>query len=65
MKEYVACFAEAEHFSHVHVHVVARVESMPPDLKGPGIFKMVKVSEQEAVPPDEIKRFCERLSAII
>lgn len=61
LKEYLACFAEAEHFSHVHIHVIARRHDLAQELRGPGIFRMLKVTEAEAVAPDEIKEFCERL----
>jgi len=62
-KEYVALFAEAEHFNHVHFHVVARAVDLAPELRGPAIFKILKPAEMEAVPSDEIKSFCEQLQA--
>src|SRR5438477_13205439 len=31
-KEYVACFAEAEGFNHVHVHVIAKPHNLPQEL---------------------------------
>jgi diadenosine tetraphosphate (Ap4A) HIT family hydrolase len=63
-KEYVACFAEAAHFSHVHVHVVAKSKGLPEELRGPAIFRMLKVTEEEAVPRDTIREFCERLKRV-
>jgi diadenosine tetraphosphate (Ap4A) HIT family hydrolase len=60
-KEYVALFAEGDHFNHVHFHVVARPVDMAPELKGPAVFKMLSVAEPEVVPPEEIKSFCEEL----
>lgn len=60
-KEYVACFAEAAHFNHVHFHVVAKPGSLPRELEGPAIFRMLKVSEDEAVAPGEIGELCEQL----
>ncbi|MFL5732867.1 MAG: HIT family protein [Chloroflexia bacterium] len=60
-KEYVACFSEAEHFHHVHFHVIAKSAGLPPELAGPGIFRLLKVSEQEAVAPTEIRELCEQL----
>lgn len=62
-KEYMACFAEAEHFRHVHVHMVAKDKGLPPELKGTAIFAMLKATDEEAVPPDEIKAFCEEMKA--
>ena len=60
-KEYLACYAEAEGFSHVHIHVVAKPHDLPDELRGPGIFRMLKVTSEEAIPREEIKEFCERL----
>ncbi len=35
-KEYVACFAEAEGFQHVHIHIVPRAGDLAHELQGPG-----------------------------
>ena len=37
-KTYVALFAEAEGFEHVHFHVVPRSPDMDPGLRGPRVF---------------------------
>ena len=60
-KEYVACFAEKEHFHHIHFHLVARPADWPDHLKGTKIFAMINVEESQAVPGDEIRVFCEQL----
>ncbi len=60
-KEYAICFGEAEGFPHIHFHVVARAPDLPEGLKGAQIFKMIKATEAEAVPPAEIRAFCEDL----
>ena len=60
-KEYVACFAEKEHFQHVHFHVVAKPRDLPDELKGTKIFAMINVAEAEALPREEIRAFCEEL----
>ena len=57
-KEYVSCFAEAEHFSHIHFHVFAKPSALPYELKGGKSFALLKVMPEEAVPPDEIIVFC-------
>ena len=36
-KTYVAQFAEADGFEHVHFHVVARMPGLAPRLRGPGV----------------------------
>ncbi|HUP26855.1 MAG TPA: HIT domain-containing protein [Chloroflexia bacterium] len=60
-KEYTVCFAEAPHFHHVHVHVIARAHEMPDEIKGTGIFTMLKATEAEAVPREQIDNFCRKL----
>ena len=57
-KEYAICLAEAEHFRHIHVHLVAKPRDLPDDLKGAKIFALLKVEENKAVPRDEIVRLC-------
>jgi diadenosine tetraphosphate (Ap4A) HIT family hydrolase len=37
-KTYVAQFAEAEGFSHVHFHLVPRLPDQPTDRRGPAVF---------------------------
>jgi diadenosine tetraphosphate (Ap4A) HIT family hydrolase len=37
-KTYVAQFAEAEGFSHVHFHLVPRLADQPADRRGPAVF---------------------------
>ena len=60
-KEYAICFAEAEGFNHVHIHMVPRPHDLPDELRGPRIFAMLKVGEEGAVPREDIARFCEEL----
>ncbi len=62
-KEYLSCYAEMEHFRHIHVHVFARPADWPEELKGGGSFKLLKVTPEEAVPPKEIIAFCELLKS--
>jgi diadenosine tetraphosphate (Ap4A) HIT family hydrolase len=63
-KEYTVCFAEAEHFNHVHFHIISRSSNLPVELRGTGIFSMLKVTEDEAVSRAEIRTFCERLKDV-
>lgn len=60
-KEYVACYAEADGFQHIHFHVVPRAADMPTHLIGANSFALLKVSEVEAVQPEEIRALCESL----
>lgn len=60
-KEYVSCYAEMEHFRHIHFHVFARPYDFPEEMKGGKSFALLKVSAEDAVPPNEIVAFCEIL----
>lgn len=40
-KTYVAQFAEAEGFAHVHFHVVPRMPDLSPELRGPRVFDLL------------------------
>jgi diadenosine tetraphosphate (Ap4A) HIT family hydrolase len=64
-KEYMVCFAEAEHFQHIHFHVVAKPRDLPDELKGTKIFTMINITEAEALPREEIRAFCEKLRSRI
>ena len=60
-KEYMVCFAEAEHFNHIHVHVIAKPRGLPQELRGTAIFKMLHVTENEVIPPDQVAELCLQL----
>jgi len=62
-KEYISCYAEAEHFHHIHFHVFAKPKGLAEDLKGRKSFALIKVAESEAVSPNEIIDFCEVLKS--
>ena len=61
-KEYLACFAEADHFNHVHIHIVPRASDLPHELQGPRIFALLKPGEGEQEPEAEVQAFCARLA---
>ncbi len=60
-KEYISCYAETEHFYHIHFHIFAKPPDFPDELKGGKSFALLKVTQAEAVPPHEITSFCELL----
>ena len=60
-KEYISCYGEAEGFAHIHFHVFAKLADLPEELKGGKSFNLLKVSQEETVPSDEIIAFCELL----
>ena len=57
-KEYMVFFAEQPGFAHIHFHVVPRAVEWPEALKGGKSFALLKVSEAEAVAPEEVRQFC-------
>ena len=57
-KEYISCYAEQEHFHHIHFHIFARPSNLPEELKGGKSFALLKVSAEEAVVSAEITAFC-------
>jgi hypothetical protein len=60
-KEYVSCYAEMEHFRHIHIHVFARPAGIPDALKGGRSFALLNVTPEEAVSAVEIISFCKLL----
>ena len=57
-KEYSVCLAEAEHFHHIHFHLVPKPKDLPDEIKATRIFAMLQVEEKDAIPPDEIRKLC-------
>lgn len=49
-KTYVMLFAEAERFSHLHVHLVPRMPDQPDDRRGPRVFGYLE--DGAALSPD-------------
>jgi len=62
-KTYVAQFAEADGFAHVHFHVVPRPPDLARDLRGPRIFGLLGVDEGTRVGEDEMNRLAAELAA--
>jgi diadenosine tetraphosphate (Ap4A) HIT family hydrolase len=60
-KEYLACYAELEHFKHVHIHVFAKPHDLPKELIGGKSFEILHVSAEDAAPKNEIADFCDLL----
>ena len=60
-KEYSLCLAEADHFHHIHLHLIPKPKDLPDHLKGARIFAMLQVDEKDAIPPNEVRAFCESL----
>ena len=49
-KTYVAQFAEAAGFGHVHFHIIPRMAGLPQDRRGPQVFQQLGRGGDEAVP---------------
>ena len=62
-KEYMSCYAETQHFYHIHFHVFAKPATLPNELKGGKSFALIKGTAEDAIPPEEIITFCELLKA--
>ncbi|MEW2355000.1 HIT family protein [Spirillospora sp. NPDC029432] len=55
-KTYVAQFAEAEGFAHVHFHIVPRMAGLPPELRGPRVFGLLGAEAADEVAAAERDR---------
>jgi diadenosine tetraphosphate (Ap4A) HIT family hydrolase len=69
-KEYMACFAEAAGFTHIHFHVVPRPTELAKELRGPDIFRLIRMEDAErdalgyrVLPADKVIAVSERLRA--
>lgn len=62
-KTYVAQFAEAEGFAHVHFHIVPRPAELTRDLRGPRIFGLLGADEPARVGADEMDAIAAGLTA--
>lgn len=61
-KEYIACFAEADHFHHVHIHVIPKQADLPHELQGPRSFALLTPAPGEVATPRDVTACCERLA---
>jgi diadenosine tetraphosphate (Ap4A) HIT family hydrolase len=64
-KTYIAQFAEAEGFAHVHFHVIPRSPSLPDELRGPRIFQMMRAGEHEIVTEQRSDEIARELTACL
>ena len=61
-KTYVALFAEAEGFQHVHFHIIPRQPGLEADLRGPRVFGLMGGDPASYVPEDVMDEMAGRLS---
>ncbi|MET9494055.1 HIT family protein [Streptomyces sp. NPDC006552] len=62
-KTYVAQFAEAEGFTHVHVHLVPRSATLDAARRGPRVFAYLRHPEAEHVSADDADALAHALRA--
>ena len=62
-KTYVAQFAEAERFSHVHFHIVPRQANLAGDLLGPRIFQLLNPADWPVVSEHQVTKVSAALAA--
>lgn len=64
-KTYVALFAEAEGFAHVHFHVVPREPGLPAEFRGPRVFTLLKAEPGRLVPDEEMDRVAAEVASAL
>lgn len=64
-KTYVMFFAEAEGFSHLHVHLVPRMPDQPQDERGPRIFARLSDEPGDALSTEEQDDVARRIAAAL
>jgi diadenosine tetraphosphate (Ap4A) HIT family hydrolase len=62
-KTYVAQFAEAEGFSHVHFHIVPRQPDLARELRGPRIFQLLGPADRPVVSDQQVAEVSAALAA--
>jgi diadenosine tetraphosphate (Ap4A) HIT family hydrolase len=60
-KTYVALFAEAEGFAHIHFHVVPRSPDLDPALLGPRVFAHLRDDPAHDVPAQVMDQLAARI----
>lgn len=61
-KTYVALFAEAEGFQHIHFHIIPRQPGLEADLRGPRVFGLLGGDPASYVPEAVMDEIAEKLS---
>ena len=54
-KVYVGLFAEARDFPHIHFHLIPRPRRLPPRLRGPLIFELMRTEKDRAPLRDAVR----------
>ena len=64
-KTYVAQFAEAEGFRHVHFHVVPRMPDLAQELRGPRVFTLLGRQDRTSVDESDMDALARRLQPLL
>ena len=65
-KTYVALFAEAEGYAHVHFHVVPRMPGFTDEQRGPkSLHAFLGAQGADAVPDEEMDRIALEIRAVV
>jgi diadenosine tetraphosphate (Ap4A) HIT family hydrolase len=64
-KTYVALFAEAEGFGHVHFHVIPRDPGLDRELRGPRVFGLLGGDPARHVPDHVMDQIATRIAAAL
>jgi diadenosine tetraphosphate (Ap4A) HIT family hydrolase len=64
-KTYVALFAEAEGFGHLHFHVIPRHADLARELRGPRVFGLMGGDQAEQVPNSVVDQIVLEVAAVL
>jgi diadenosine tetraphosphate (Ap4A) HIT family hydrolase len=64
-KTYVAQFAEAEGFSHVHFHIIPRPVDLARELRGRRIFRLLGAADRERVSDEQMDEIAHALAGLL
>lgn len=64
-KSYFMFFAEAQGFSHLHVHVVPRMDWFKPEQSGPRVFSLLGLEPEHSLTPEARAAFSLEIRAAL
>jgi diadenosine tetraphosphate (Ap4A) HIT family hydrolase len=63
-KEYLSCYAEGEHYKHIHIHIFAKPVGLSQELLGTKSFNILKPNNDQIIPKEKIVEYCKTLHEI-
>ena len=64
-KTYIVQFAEHRDHPHVHVHIIPRARDLPDELRGPRIFSLLGLPEEDCVPEARMDEIAEAMRLLL